>query len=284
MAKAAAKPEEKKPDGKTPEVAEGEEAAPKKKRGKLPLIIGLVVVLAAGGGGAFYFLKGGSGGEKKAEVVEGKHEALKPPVFVPMENFTVNLVSEGSEQYLQVAATLKVLDPHTGDAVKLYMPEIRHRILLWLGTKKPSEINTSAGRERLADELRVVTNNILLVAAGKPQRPMFATAEAKTEEARDATVETEETTENSDKPKEEGAAAEGPAVAKPAAAATPATAAATAPAKPPAALATAATPAAAATPAVAAVAPAKPAEVAQVAKATADDPIQSVLFTSLIVQ
>lgn len=252
MAKAPAKPEE-----KIPEAAEGEAPAPKKKRGKLPLIIGLVVILAAGGGGAFYFLRGGSsGGEKAAEVVEVKHEPLKPPVFVQLENFTVNLASESGEQYLQVAATLKVLDAHTGDAAKLYMPEIRHRILLWLAAKKPKEISTPVGRERLAEELRVITNNILLTAAGKPQRPMLAAAEAKAEEAPAEKAEKAEKTdnpENADKPKEESPKAETPK------AETPATTAPT-------------------------TVPAQSAEGSLVVTAATDDPVQSVLFTSFIIQ
>ena len=165
MAKAPTK--EKKPEAE----AEGEgEAQQPKKKGKLPLILALVAVLAVGGGGAaWFFLSKGKGAEAPHEA---KAEPLKPPVFVQIENFTVNLTAEGAEQYLQVSATLKVLDAHAGDAVKLYMPEVRHRILLLLSAKKGSEINSVEGRERLAEEIRVTTNNILLVAAGKAPRPL----------------------------------------------------------------------------------------------------------------
>lgn len=240
MAKAPAKKEERKPEA----AAEGEELQPKKKS-KLPLILALVVVLAGGGGGgAWFFLFKNKNGEAPQEA---KPQPPKPPVFVPLENFTVNLVPDGSEQYLQVAATLKVLDARAGDAVKQYMPEVRHRILLLLSAKKASDINTAEGRERLSEEVRMTTNNILLVAAGKAPKPVLSKAEdsivpapAPTE-AKPAEEAKSEGGEEA-KPQEEGAKPQGEGSA--------------APAQP---------------------APASP-------KAAADDPVQSVFFTSFIIQ
>ncbi len=233
MAKAPAKKEEK--------AAEAEEAAPPKKKGKLPLIIALVVVLAGAGGGAWFFLS------KKGDAADApqaaKAQPPKPPVFVPLEPFTVNLVGEPQEQYLQMASTLKVLDASAGDSVKQYMPEIRHRILALLSTKRPTEISTSSGRELLAEELRQVTNNILLVAAGKPPKPVNPVAAAAPAPAPAAAEEPKAAEGEPDKP-------EGPAAAPPAPPAAP----------------------------VATPAPAVP------ARAAADDPVQSVFFTSFIIQ
>lgn len=240
MAKAPAKKEEKKPEAE----AEGEEQQPKKK-GKLPLILALVVVLAGGGGGgAYFFLFKSKNGEAAQEA---RPLPPRPPVFVPLENFTVNLVPDGGEQYLQVAVTLKVLDSHAGDAAKQYMPEVRHRILLLLSGKKAGDINTADGRERLSEEVRMTANNILLVAAGKAAKPIAiaaapAPAPAEAKPAEEAKPEGGEAA----KPQEEGA--------KPQDEGTPAAAAA----------------------------PAQPAPAAP--KAAPDDPVQSVFFTSFIIQ
>lgn len=238
MAKAALKLQEKSPQA-TAEEAE----QPPKKRGKLPLILALLVVLAAAGGAWSFLFKGDA-----AETgLEAKVQPPKPPVFVPLEAFTVNLTEQGG-QYLQVSATLKVLDVQSGDAVKQYMPEIRHRILLLLTTKKASVISSSEGRELLSEELRQVTNNILLSAVGRAPKPVVLTVTASPAEeptaAAEATPEAETSPGDAAKPQGEGAEAPVPA-----------------PAAPPAA---------------------KP--VVTLATAAADDPVQSVFFTSFIIQ
>lgn len=254
MAKAPAKKEEKKP-----EAAEGEEQPPKKK-GKLPLIIGLVVLLAAAGGGAWFFLSKGKGEEAPQQA---KAQPPKPPVFVPLDAFTVNLASDDSGQYLQTAATLKVLDQPAADAVKLFMPEVRHKILVLLSAKKPSDIATAEGRERLAEEIRQTANNILLAAAGRPVKPIVLDLPRPAGESPAAA----EAKQNSSADAKPDAAAEAP---KPAEGSPP----------PEGSAPTDAT-AIPATPAQAAPA-AKPATM--LSKAAEDDPVQSVFFTSFIIQ
>ncbi len=251
MAKAPAKKDEKKPDAE----AEGE-AQPPKKKGKLPLIIGLVVLLAAGGGGAWFFMFRDKGAE--APQQQAKPQPPKPPVFVPLDAFTVNLSAEGSEQYLQVAATLKVLDQAAADGVKQYMPELRHKTLVLLSTKRPAEITSGEGRERLAEEMRQTANNVLLAAAGRPVKPILLDVPRPAEEgAADAAA-----------PKADAAPAEAPKAEEGA--------------KPQEGAASDAGNAAAAAPTAAAAPAAKPATV--LSKAAADDPVQSVFFTSFIIQ
>ena len=242
MAKAPAN--NKKPDA----AAEGEEQPPKKK-GKLPLILGIVVLLAAAGGGAWFFLFK----DKEADATQqAKVLAPKPPVFVPLDAFTVNLSAEQGDQYLQVAATLKVLDQPAADAAKQYMPEVRHKTLVLLSSKKASEIASGEGRERLAEEIRQTANNVLLAATGRPVKPIVLdvprpdddappVAEAKPEAPAEAPKPDE-----GDKP-QEGATADAGAPASPAEAPAP-----------------------------------KPATM--LSKAAADDPVQSVFFTSFIIQ
>jgi flagellar FliL protein len=247
MAKAPPKKEEKKPDA----AAEDGEQPPKKK-GKLPLILGLVVLLAAGGGGAWFFLFKDPGADAAQQGAQA--QAPKPPVFVPLDMFTVNLAADEGGQFLQVGATLRVIDQAAADAVKQYMPEIRHKTLGLLATKKPSQISSGEGRERLAEELRQHVNNILLAAAGRPVKPIALDVPLPADEAAPAAeAKPAEAAAEAPKPAEGGTPQEG----APAEAAAPAETAAPAPAPKPA---------------------------TTLSKAAADDPVQSVFFTSFIIQ
>ena len=122
-------------------------APPKKSKKKLFLIAG-ALLLAAGGGGAWYFM-----GNQGGEGAPAKQEAPKPPVFVNMEPFTVNLQPENGDQYLQVQFTLQVADQTQVEQVKLYMPLVRSRVLLLLSSKKASEISTPEGKKKLQEEI-----------------------------------------------------------------------------------------------------------------------------------
>ena len=155
MAKAPAKQEQ-----------PAEEAAPPKPKKKLILliVIGLVLVLALGGGGAYFLLKKKhvSGDEDETASAHAKPEAK--PIFVKLEAFTVKLMlDEGKteQQFMQTTPEFKVLDAHVAENVKAYMPEIRHNILLLLSSRKPSELSTPQGMEKLSVDIRKVSNVIL---------------------------------------------------------------------------------------------------------------------------
>ncbi len=138
-----------------------DEAAPPKKKGNLLKMLLLIVfpLLLIGGGAAWYFI--GKAPPQEEKPVAGKagpakaakSTPSKPPTFVPLEPFTVNLQMEDSAQYLQVGLTLKTTDPAYTDAIKLNMPDIRNRILLLLSSKKASQISTLEGKQALATEI-----------------------------------------------------------------------------------------------------------------------------------
>ncbi|MDN5753567.1 MAG: flagellar basal body-associated protein FliL [Nitrosospira sp.] len=110
---------------------------------KLILIIAsAVLLLGAGGGGAAWYLSQTQGGVKQ-----------KPPAFLSLETFTVNLQSEHGDQHLQINLTLKMEDIVAADLIKLHMPEVRNRILLLLSGKSASQIATVDDKKKLAAEL-----------------------------------------------------------------------------------------------------------------------------------
>ena len=149
--------------------------APKKKSLLVPIIAAVLVVAVAGGGAAWYFLHG-----KDAADESPAANTDKPPVFVPLDQFTVNLLpDEGNSQYLQVALTLKVADEATVDAIKLRLPEIRNGILLLLSSKKAAEISSLDGKQKLADEVAQQVTLMIQPKAAPAKRGAPARGEAK---------------------------------------------------------------------------------------------------------
>ena len=85
-------------------------------------------------------------------------------MFVRLEPFTVKLQPDPEkqqEQYLQLVPELRVLDAPVAEKIKVYMPEIRHKMLLLLSSKKPVELSTPPGVEKLSIELRIQVNLIV---------------------------------------------------------------------------------------------------------------------------
>ena len=144
---ATGKPAQKKP-ADTP--AEG-----KPKSRLLLIVLILLIALGAGGGAAWYFLV-----FKAAPAAAAAHAAkpapvaeAAPPVFLPMEAFTVNLQSEDGERFLQTTLTLQLPNQEQVELIKTYLPHVRSRLLLLLSGKKPSEILTVEGKNKLAQEI-----------------------------------------------------------------------------------------------------------------------------------
>jgi flagellar protein FliL len=158
------------------------DAAPPKKKGKLFLFIGIgaLVLALVGGGAAFLLMKKSHSdeeGEDGEEAVENhkpakKEKAVKagPPTFVKLDAFTVRLQTEAGDSYLQAVPELRVLDAHIAEDVKVYTPEIRHKTLLVIAAKKPTDVNNPIGVQQLANELRVTINGILNPPTGKKKK------------------------------------------------------------------------------------------------------------------
>ncbi len=162
-------------------------AEPPKKKGKLGLILIIVlvvIVLVLGALVALLLLKGGKDKEHEEPAAHaapaaqqmqtaGTVDLTKPPTFIPLEAFTVNLRRDEGDHYLQVVAVMRVADATMDPTLKAFMPEIRHRINLLLSSKLPSEVATIEGREALSLAITESINEALGFkpvrdAAGKP--------------------------------------------------------------------------------------------------------------------
>lgn len=142
---------------------EGAEAAPKKSK-KLIIIIALVVVLlAVAGAGAFLMMSGGN--EEELDDDEYAEETVKkpakkkkdnsaPPVFVNLDPFTVNLVPEVGDQYLQVVLSVELDEAPSQATLAMMMPRVRNNVTLLLSSKKASDLQSKEGKEQLASEIQ----------------------------------------------------------------------------------------------------------------------------------
>lgn len=126
------------------------------------LVVLIAILILGGAGGSAWYFMGRDAGAKGDQ--QAKHEPVKPPVFVTLDPFTVNLARETTEQFLQAAITIQVEDQAQVELMKLYMPLVRSRLLLLLSSKKASEIVTPAGKQALSDE--VIAQLKLPFAAG----------------------------------------------------------------------------------------------------------------------
>lgn len=148
---------------------DGAEAPPKKSKKLLIIILAVVLLLLiAIGAGAMLLMKGG-GDEADDEVAEEVEKPAKkkpkakagPPVFVNLDTFTVNLVPETGDQYLQVAITLELDDATRQPELSMLMPKIRNNVTLLLSSKKASELLPTEGKKQLALEITDEINSAI---------------------------------------------------------------------------------------------------------------------------
>ena len=122
------------------------------------MLVAALLVLGGGAGAGWFFLQGDAEAseEKTSQKKKKKEKSDVKAEYVPVDSFTVNLQPEAGDQYLQVQFTLQVEGPEQVTLVKDNMAKVRSRVLLLLSGKKASEINTVAGKQQLAAEIKAV--------------------------------------------------------------------------------------------------------------------------------
>ncbi|QPF73105.1 flagellar basal body rod protein [Roseateles sp. DAIF2] len=126
---------------------------------KLVIILVVVLLLVLGGGAALLLLKkkpaseDGEDGHAEAPVSHAAAKPGTPPVFVPLDPFTVNLADKEVDRFAQVGVTLEVVDAKFAEQLKAYMPAIRSNVLMVLSYKTSAELLSREGKEKLAREI-----------------------------------------------------------------------------------------------------------------------------------
>lgn len=126
----------------------------------------LLLVAGAAGGAAWYFASGGNavaatadGDEAAAKKAQRKVGATR--IFVPMDQFVVNLSDANLDRYAQVAVVLEVYESPAETELKASMPAIRNAILLLLSARSAAELLTLEGKEQLAIDIALAARAVL---------------------------------------------------------------------------------------------------------------------------
>ena len=133
--------------------AELPQDAARKKRSKLPLILGLVLAVVLGGGG-FYATWSGllfAPAESHADA-EPEMAALPDVAFVPIEPLVISLGSGAQNTHLRFTAQLEVNSAHSGEVTHL-LPRIMDVLNSYLRAVEISELEDPASMVRLRAQM-----------------------------------------------------------------------------------------------------------------------------------
>jgi flagellar FliL protein len=160
-----------------PGAKEETEAQPAKKSKKLLIMIIAVILLAGGGATAYFLMKPShpptkNAAKNAADTDAADTDAAKdatteeagpevPPKYVPLGTFTANLIHEEGDRYLQVAISIKISKPELEEKIKAFNPEILHHVNMLLQSKRPSELATLEGKEKLASDIKSQIEQVL---------------------------------------------------------------------------------------------------------------------------
>ena len=88
-------------------------------------------------------------------------KANKPPVFITMDEFLVNLPGKGGEHYLQTKLVLRTADTTTEKRITDFLPLVRDRVLAVLSSRTVDEMATVEGKSRMSKDIALVINAII---------------------------------------------------------------------------------------------------------------------------
>jgi flagellar FliL protein len=131
-----------------------EQAKPATKKGKLPLLLGVVGVLALGGGGAAWWLMRPAPAAAEEESQEA-HEESGGGV-VGFEPFVVNLADEGGGRFLRATVQLVVPDEEVAKEITenaVQMVRLRSNLLELLAEQTSDTLVTAEGKTALKDAI-----------------------------------------------------------------------------------------------------------------------------------
>lgn len=168
-------------------MAEDSGAAPSKKgKGKTIVLLAAGMLLVAGlaGAAAWHFASAGANGDATHADAKGHRKAAHRSVFVPLDQFVVNLSDLDSDRYAQVAAVLELDDASGENTLKTRMPAVRNAILLLLTARSAAELLSLEGKEQLAIDIALAVHAILADEA--PPRPVSRAARSEDGAARPA--------------------------------------------------------------------------------------------------
>lgn len=162
----ATRPAAKKPAAAPAPAAVPAPAPEPKKKSKLVMILSVLLLAGGGAGGGWFYMQ-----KHNAEASQAAPQPPKPKpaVFLPLEQFTVNLTTTTQDRFLQTAITLELAGNDTSEEVKKLMPVVRGRLLLLLTGKTADDLLTIEGKQKLMGEVLAEVRG--LMPANQPATP-----------------------------------------------------------------------------------------------------------------
>lgn len=115
-----------------------------------------------------------AGKEGHGEAKAGEGAAAKSDVrFFSAGDFTANLSGPASTHYVKVNVNLELGKELDEEEMKKRKPQIRDRIISLLNGKKPTDLQSTDGRNFLKEEIKTVVNGLL--TSGKIEGVYFST-------------------------------------------------------------------------------------------------------------
>jgi len=127
---------------------------PSKSSKKKMLIIIIVLLLALIGGGLVWYFMFFNAPKEDSSHEKAKVVSHSAPIFLQMDSYTVNLKPDG--QFLQATFTLQIETEAEALKIKMFMPQIRSRLLLMLSNKTVEELSSLEGKKKLGEEIEAL--------------------------------------------------------------------------------------------------------------------------------
>lgn len=131
---------------------EAVDVAPPKKKGKLPLILGVVTAVLMAAGGFYATYSGLLFGAPDSHHSSESAEPIPDIAFVPIETLTINLPEDSASKHLLFTAQLEVSKPYAAE-VTLLMPRIVDVLNGYLRAVETAELENPASLVRLRAQM-----------------------------------------------------------------------------------------------------------------------------------
>lgn len=126
---------------------------PPKKKGKLPILIGLAGAIALGGGGFYATYSGLIFGAQGADAhATGAGKTLPDIVFVPVDPITISLGPQSRSRHLRFASQLEVNAAHVAE-VQLLLPRVTDVLNSYLRAVELVQLEDPAALMRLKAQM-----------------------------------------------------------------------------------------------------------------------------------
>lgn len=141
---------------------------------KRPLLMILLILISLGAcaaaGYSWWLMQQYKDQDGKPAASAKKPEPPAVPVFMPLETFTVNLMTPDNnpDRVLYIGLTLRLPDEMTRRQLNDFLPEVRSRLLMLLSRQEAGQLASEQGKQQLVAQIKDVLSPPLI--KGQPKQ------------------------------------------------------------------------------------------------------------------